>query len=224
VAFSGVVYGTLGIYARPVNGGTSELLLRGAENQRTPSDWSHDGRAILYTEYDPKTRGDIWLLPVSQGSPQPVALLHTAANESLAQLSPAGKWLAYVSDESGQIALYLRAFTGNAVSAVSRLVSATGAEPHWRADIKELLYVERPIVPPRRRVVAVPIGADFDHLLGTPRLLFEYSSVGTVPELNRFNYSMSADGQRFLANAYATDAQPSVNVLLNSPASVRKAR
>jgi len=101
VAFSGVVDGTLGIYARPVHGGTSELLLPGAENQRTPSDWSHDGRTILYTEYDPKTRGDIWLLPVSQGSTQPVALLHTAANESLAQLSPDGKWLAYVSDESG---------------------------------------------------------------------------------------------------------------------------
>jgi Tol biopolymer transport system component len=223
VAFAGVVDGTLGIYARLVTGGTPELLLRGGENQRTPSDWSHDGRALFYTDYDPKTRGDIWLLPISR-APTPVAILRTPANETEAQLSPDGKWLAYASDESGTTGVYLRAFTGGAVSGGARLASATAMEPRWRADGKELFYVEVPVVAPRRRMMAIAIGTDFDHLLGTPRLLFEFSSVGTIPELNRFQYSPAADGQRFLVNAHATDAPPSVDVLLNWPASVRNSR
>jgi hypothetical protein len=71
------------------------------------------------------------------------------------------------------------------------------------------------------REVAVTIGPDFQHLLGTPRLLFDFLSVGTVPELNRFQYAPSADGLRFLVNAHATDTPPSVDVLLNWPAALR---
>ena len=81
VAFAGVVDGTPGLYVRAASGGLPELLLRGGDNRLAPSDWSRDGRHITYTETDPKTRGDLWLLPLS--TPRtPVPLVRTIANES----------------------------------------------------------------------------------------------------------------------------------------------
>jgi hypothetical protein len=50
---------------------------------------------------------------------------------------------------------------------------------------------------------------------GTPTSLFEFQSLTAQPQNNRFLYSPSADGQRFLINVYATEAQPSLEVLLN---------
>ena len=69
----------------------------------TNGDWSRDGRWIVYTETDPTTGPDIWLLPYS-GDPtaaKPIPLLRTAAGESQGQLSPDGKWLAYASNDAG---------------------------------------------------------------------------------------------------------------------------
>ena len=114
VAFAGVVDGTPGLYVRAASGGLPELLLRGGDNRLAPSDWSRDGRYLTYTELDPKTRGDLWLLPVS--TPRaPVPLLRTIANESQGAISPDGKWLAYFSSESSPSGVFLRRLsTGHA--------------------------------------------------------------------------------------------------------------
>lgn len=135
------------MYIKSVTGGTEEVLLQGSPNVPLPSDWSRADDSLVYTEVDPKTGGDIWLLPdpsKRSADRNPLAWLRTPAIESQGQISPDGRWLAYCSDESGRLQVYLRPFTGAApapdttwpVSAVS------GREPRWRADGKELFYVE----------------------------------------------------------------------------------
>ena len=104
VAFAATIAGKSGLYRTGSNGGGSpELLLAGDTLNRFASDWSRDGKFLLYTEVDPKTLGDIWYLP-DPGKPggKPVKFLATDAVESQAQLSPDGHWIAYVSNETGQ--------------------------------------------------------------------------------------------------------------------------
>ena len=67
---------------------------------------------------------------------------------------------------------------------------------------------------PRIKVMSVPIGAA-PNPAGTPTPLFEFRSQTTVPQQNVFLYAPAADGQRFLINVFATEAQPSLEVILN---------
>ena len=89
--------GTAAIYTKSVVGGAEEMLLQSGPNGRATSDWTRDDRWLVYTENDPKTGADIWLLggpskPVAER--KPVAWLRTPAMESQGQISPDGRWLA----------------------------------------------------------------------------------------------------------------------------------
>ena len=85
------------LYRKDAAGGQEELLLP-KDDSKNPSDWSRDGRFLIYTEIDPKTRGDLWVLPNAQGkSGEPVKFLQTEFIESQAQFSPDGRWAGYVS-------------------------------------------------------------------------------------------------------------------------------
>ncbi len=217
-----------GIYVTSVTGTPEELLaaatnrtsLGGALNRTSPSDWSRDGRWLVFTETDPKTGADIWLLS-EPGSPSEkrtrTALIHTPATESQGQLSPDGKWLAYFSDERGTGEVYLQPFNGaGPVSSTKWQVSSSGVrsvEPRWRADSKELFYVEAPAIN-KRRLMSVAIGTA-PSPAGPPRPLFEFQAVGTIPQQNKFLFSPSADGQRFLIDVFASDVQPSLEVIFN---------
>ena len=114
-----------------------------------PFDWSPDGKFIAYAQTVEQTKRDLWLLPM-QGDHKPVPFLQTAANEDLPQFSPDGRWLAYVSDESGQEQVYVRAFpSGNALIQIS---TAGGSYPRWRRDGRELFYISAD-----QKLMAVPV-------------------------------------------------------------------
>jgi Tol biopolymer transport system component len=218
IAFVGTIGGVRALYTKNVNGGTEEVLLQSSTNPRALSDWSRDDRWLVFTETDPKTGADIWLLadPSTRSADRKtVALLHTPASESQGQISPDGKWLAYLSDESGTYQVYLRPFAGAAPAPDIKWQVSTvrGFEPRWRADGKELFYLE-PVTVTRYKVMSVPFSAG-PNPAGTPKMLFEFQALVTVPQANVFLYSPSANGQRFLINVYATEAQPSLEVILN---------
>lgn len=135
------------------NGQETPLLAPGT-NGRAASDWSRDGRYLIYTEIDPKTRGDIWYLP-DPGKPdtKPVKFLATDANESQGQLSPDGHWLAYCLDEGGMFAVYLRAFpSGGQVM----MVADKAREPRWSKSGNELFYRAQSNRPNQTDLMAVP--------------------------------------------------------------------
>jgi Tol biopolymer transport system component len=207
-----------GLYLKDASGGLKEELLLENANVKTVSDWSRDGRYLIYTENDPKSRGDIWYLPDplnKSGVRKPVKFQGTEADESQGQLSPDGRWLAYVSDESGRFEVYVRPFP----SGPGRWKVSTGQgynrEPRWRRDGKELFYLEFTL--PTNRLMAVPVqsGPRGDFQAGDPQALFQFRSLGILPSANAFLYSPGADGQRFLVNVEAGDAEPALNVITN---------
>ena len=206
IAFSG----SNALYVKSVSGGAEQLLLR-TDNTSAPSDWSHDGKYLLYTEVDPKTHGDIWYLPIGpSGKPgAPVAFLKTEFDESLGQFSPDDHWVAYASNESGKFEIYARPFPSG--GGPIRISNNGGTNPRWRADGRELYYFSS------LGFMAVPMQPGSGGLLqaGTPKALFRPQIRGTIPEANLFNYSPAADGQRFLINILPDASLPTLNVITN---------
>ena len=206
------------LFVRDLGSGQEEELSvsQSTPNAEAPSDWSGDGRTLLYTNVDPKTQADIWYLvdPLSKAADRkPVQVLATNAIESQAQLSPDGRWLAYTSNESGQLAVYISPFP---TGAASRISPSTAREPRWRRDGKELYYLEF-LSGGRNRLMSVSIqaAASAQLRIGSPVPLFEFRTGTIVPQSNVFAYSPAADGQRFLVKVSVSDADPIVNVISN---------
>src|SRR5262249_3288305 len=124
------------LYWKAASGvGRDELLLKSGY-LKVPTDWSQDGRFIIFYQVDAKTKRDIWVLPLD--SKEPFPFLQTEANEAGGRLSPDGKWMAYSSDETGNYEVYVQSFPrGGGKRQVS---SKGGVGPHWRHDGKELFY------------------------------------------------------------------------------------
>jgi Tol biopolymer transport system component len=225
IVFASVGDGRLDLYRRPSDASRpDELLLKlNAQPILFPSDWSADGRFLTYYRTDPKTQLDIWTLSMDSDHPsigsgradarrEPIPFLHGDFNESQEQFSPDGRWIAYVSDESGSQQVYVQSFP---VLGGQRQISREGGnQPRWRRDGKELFY----LAPDRKlMVVTVKSGATFE--ADAPRTLFQ-------TELNvaalRQSYAVSADGQRFLLNTSLETGSPSMTVVLNWPALLKK--
>ena len=103
-----------------------------------PTAYTADGKLLLYDERHPEKGFDLWALPLD-GDRRPQPLLRTEFNESQAQLSPDGKFIAYISDESSRYEVYVATFPDMANRwQVSR---NGGQQPRWRGDGKELFYV-----------------------------------------------------------------------------------
>ena len=194
-----------------------EVLLKSTlDDTKNPTSWSRDGRFLLYDTKSPKTKADIWVLPL-EGDKKPAPFLVTNSNEYAALFSPDGHWVVYDSDESGQEEIYIRSFSMNSdLTAVEPgrkwLVSkGGGSNPHWRGNGKELLYISRD-----GKVMAVDIAADPAFLAGTPRPLLTLPGPWDV-------WDHSADGKRFLSPAPIGVSKPEpFTVLLNWQAALKK--
>ena len=103
--------GNFNLYEKPSNGVGNEELLVESTQGKGPNDWSADGRFLVYESVDPKTSGDQWVLPL-QGNRKTRVFLQTEFDERHGQFSPDGHWVAYRSDESGRVEIYVRPFPG----------------------------------------------------------------------------------------------------------------
>jgi len=166
-----------------------------SDQNKEPTDWSRDGRFILFNAYDGIDGSDIWVLPVF-GDGKAYALLKTAFEESSASFSPDGLWLAYISNETGRAEVYIQTFpqTGG-----KWLISnGGGGQPRWRADGKELFYIA-----PDKTLMSVEVKTESTLETAAPKPLF-ITKVRSSTSTNR--YVVTSDGQRFLINAPAGDA------------------
>ena len=107
------------------------------------TDWSRDGKLLVYTAINPKTNSDVEVVPLAGGRPWVVAA--TVAEESNARLSPDGRWIAYNSNESGGFEVYVQPFPPTGVK--WQVSKGGGQQAQWRHDGAELFY----ITPDRKR-------------------------------------------------------------------------
>ena len=209
--------GSAGLVVKNVNNEAEETLVAGAGQQIWPSDWSRDNRWLVYSLTDRATQSDIWLLadpsrPSPERRPQP--WLRTPASESHAQISPDGRWIVYTSETQ----VYLRPFSGAALSPNQWALSdaSTAAfEPRWRGDSKELFFLTGNRGVGRKALMSVAISATAMPPVGVPTQLFEFQSTSNVIWQNRYLYSPSADGQRFLTAVHTAAYRPSLEMIRN---------
>ncbi|MGC1617728.1 MAG: protein kinase [Candidatus Acidiferrum sp.] len=223
VAFSATRSGGVGIYAKAANGAGKEQMILGASSYpKYSNDWSSDGHFLLYTQQDPKTNADLWVLPLagdgtSTGVPTPIA--NTEFNEGQGQFSPDTKWIAYASDESGRPEIYVQMFPlppgGGGKIPVSR---GGGNQPRWRRDGKELFYLSLD-----GKVMAVDVTSGPVLKLGAPRALFQAPLLSLSSEaiLDVFRWDVSSDGKRFLIDSSNTSSEP-LTVVLNWTEELKK--
>jgi hypothetical protein len=141
---------------------------------------------------------------------EPVSIVGTPAAEIEPQLSPNGRWLAYTSDESGRMEVYVRPF--NAPGGAWLISTYGGSDPRWRSDGTELYYLSSD-----RALMAVVIGSGAHALeASVPRPLFQTRTSGPLGLGVRFNFAVAPRGQRFLITADPPDAAPApITVVLN---------
>ena len=192
VAFSSFRAGNGDIFLRQADGsGEAKVLLATPRNEYV-TDWSRDGKYLLYWLDDPETGGNLWYLKRNEdGSAwEPHPFLQTPFNERAAKFSPDGRHVAYVSDESGEWEVYARPFPqGGRQSTVS---SNGGAGPRWSRDGKELFYVEGSTL----MAVSVSSGSTFS--AGSARRLFERPPLSVGGFTSTPTYDVSADGRQFV--------------------------
>ena len=174
----------------------------------------------MYSEIDPKTGRDIWVLPMDgMTDRKPVPFLRSKFDEFQGQLSPDSHWMAYTSDESGQREVYVQPFPSG--EGKTKISTAGGEQPRWSGDGKELFFIS-----PEGKMMAVSmkVTAGTTPFIepGTAQALFD-TRLARTP-LTQFEYDVTADGKRFLLDTVGGDsASPAVlNVVVNWDTGLKK--
>ena len=172
--------------------GSAEALLSQVELGETevldflPTSVSPDGRFLLFVGHHPKRALDVMLLPLDGGPPQPfVATEHSEVN---GDFSPDGRWVVFLSDETGRHEVYVRPFpSGDAEWQIS---SGGGDDPRWSPDGSELFYRNG------SDLMSVRYTSEGEFQPESPRLILT-TDFYNVPGLS---FDTSVDGERFLLN------------------------
>jgi Tol biopolymer transport system component/predicted Ser/Thr protein kinase len=212
IAFGSRRNGKWGIYVKLANNtGTEELLSEDADNLIMPMSWAPDNSVVYWTS-NPKTLGDIGILPLG-GDRKTHLFLNSAADERNPQVSPDGKWIAYSSNATGRTEVYIQSFpTGPGKWQIS--VNG-GLFPRWRHDGKELYFLSIVSI---GNIMASDIrvnGASIER--GVPHALFQTGYVNGVHSAGSYHaYSVTANGERFLI------AQPENVISALNPAAANR--
>ena len=138
IVFSSNRTGTHALYTKAVIAGGGEQLLLARPEAIHATDWSSDGRFLLFFSAHQQTGMDVWAVPAS-GTEAAFPVVQTNYDEQYASFSPDGKWIAYQSNESGRVEIYLQSFPrpGNKWP----VSTGGGTQVRWRADGSEIFYL-----------------------------------------------------------------------------------
>jgi Tol biopolymer transport system component len=165
--------------------GGDQLVFRSASAESVfATDWSSSG-GVLFHSYP---RSNISLLPLGPGR-TPTVLVESPFTDWLATFSPDGRWIAYMSDESGTEEVYVRDLPG---TVRHRISASTGAQPRWRRDGRELFFLSA-----GNKLVSVAVNTRSGFVASAPQPLFTACPAkGNAPFMYR--YDITADGERSL--------------------------
>jgi eukaryotic-like serine/threonine-protein kinase len=206
-------------YVADANGVGNEKELADAPPGARPLDWSADGHILFQAGGTARTKTDTdlwtWLNPgKSPSGEKPKVYLGSEFNERWARFSPDGRFVAYVSDESGRGGdIYVRPFS-DANSDKWPISTAGGSNPRWRQDGKELLFMSTD-----RKLMSVDVTLQPTFKAGFPKVLFQTAVWAT---LTPASWDMTPDGERFLVITSPENDAASIAVEMNWQKALRK--
>ncbi len=188
IAFTAERGGAFNLFSKAIDSSEPERRLTESPNTQFPTSWSPDGSELAFVEFDPETGFDVWIWRKRGHGGKSEPFQNSTFNESAAVFSPDGRFLAYVSNETGEDEVYVRPADGS--SGKWRISTAGGREPVWRGDGAELFYRDE------EWMMAVSIDAEGGFEPGAPRPLFEapFDEAGAPYA----NYDVTEDGSEFV--------------------------
>jgi Tol biopolymer transport system component len=187
VAFASNKAGPWTVFWKAVDGSGPEELLMGSEHSAVPHAWSPDGQLLAFVEEHPPSGRAIGVLPV-MGERNPRSFLQPPFLHVEPAFSPDGRWLAYVSNETGRYEVYVQSFPS--LQGKWQVSTEGGREPVWARNPKELFYRSG------GKMMVVDLTTQPSFHAGKPRMLFEGHYVADT--VRQRNYDVSPDGQRFV--------------------------
>ena len=187
-----------GIFSRASSGsGQAKLLLESKPGvTRRVSDWSPDGRYLVYVSGAPGVayERDLWILPLD-GHSKPFPYVTGAGSQTDAKFSPHGRWIAYASNETGRYQVYVAPFPWT--GARWQVSTMGGGHPQWRHDGKEIFFQSLG----NRQIMSAEVNGSgsFFHV-GKISPLFHVRIPDSIaiPNFSPSGYAVSHDGKRFL--------------------------
>jgi Tol biopolymer transport system component len=218
LAFASSSGSGFGFYQKPTNGAQAQELLLLSQKLQVPTSWSADGQYLLYFNVNPGRGNDLWVLPMT-GTRKPFPLLQSSFLKVMGEFSPDGRWVTYESNESGRFEIYVRRFVvpGDAADSTAaqagqwQVSTAGGISPAWRADGKELFYLD-----PAGMMMAAPITQTGSAVVpGTPVTLFQTQVMGGgFGGRQGRQYDVARDG-RFMINRVVDSATAPITLIQN---------
>ncbi len=203
--------GHMAIYEKSVSGAGGERLLWACKDSLVPSDWSRDGRYIAVSRWN-SSKISLWILPVG-GKKKPFPLAKNAPSEGMPSFSPGGRYIAYMSHETGRYEIYVGTFPAS--GGKWQISTRGGTEPHWSADGKTIYFKSL-----TGDVMAVPVKAGAVFRAGVPKVLFP-ADFRTGPAENDFQ--AGRDGRKFLIiSPQGADRSFPMTVVLNWRSGMKK--
>jgi Tol biopolymer transport system component len=140
IVYASLQKGKWGLYQRNSDGTGTEERLFEDELPKAPMSWSPDGKRIVFWVQDPQNNGDLWVLDMeNEKDRKATPFIHSSFNETHAQISPDGKWIAYTSNKTqARNEIFVQPFPS--LSDVFKVSDNGGNWPRWRNDSKELYY------------------------------------------------------------------------------------
>ena len=215
IVYASLDNGVLNLWWTRADGSGGPQRLTESSVDRFPGSWRPDGKILAFFQRT-ESNNDILTLPIegdekSGWKPgQAVPFANSRFQEILPAFSPDGRWLAYTSDESGRLEVYVRPFPGP--GGKWQVSTGGGLKPMWSPNGKELFYNT---VDNNKIMVASYTASADTFRAGTPQLwsASQFTSVGQT-----FNNSLHPDGKRFAVLKTADTGVPAtvrVNIVLN---------
>ena len=200
IAYSSTSGGAANIYRKASSGADTPQRLTVSQLRQFPRQWSPDGSLILYAEIGADSKWDLMAVPAAGGG-KPYPVVQTPHSERFGRFSPDGRWIAYTSDESGRLEVYVRRFTPGqpAYGGPWQVSGSGGTTPVWGPSGKALYYRG---MDGKLMIAAVTVDGPTFQRTAT-RALFDTSITGPDPR-----FEVLDDSHRFLLIEPILQADP----------------
>jgi Tol biopolymer transport system component len=211
IAFQSIRKGTFDLYRTSARGSGADEEILETSNIKSVSDWSRDGRFLIYAEADPATGRDLWFLDLTANPRMAHEFVRTPFEERNGQFSPDGHFVAYETNESGRFEIVVEGFPGQGPK--FPVSTDGGTQARWSADGKELYFISPDGKLMAARVTLKSQGIEPEK----PSALFSTHIVGGGAggnAVNRQEYAVSREGH-FLINEQIDDYVSPITLVLN---------